>query len=132
MSENVTVDGKLAAAAALASGRPKTEAARAAGVDVRTIHRWEDDPAFRQTVTDQRSALLDQVLGQLADAAGEAVTTLRASLNAEPSQARATSARVQAARAILSLLVPLHEAIDLERRIAALEADRLAGDPQDG
>jgi hypothetical protein len=123
MSDHVAVRGKVAAAAALAGGKTKADAARAAGVTTRTIHRWLQDDDFRGQVAERRAELLDQALGALSEAAGEAVATLREALSAPPSQARATGARVAAARAILSMLVPLKEVLDIEERLVALEAE---------
>lgn len=123
MSGSDRISGKLAAANALAAGRTVPQAAQAAGVSERTVRRWREDPAFRDQVTELRTGLLDLALGQLSEAAVEAVATLRAALTAPPSQARATGARVAAARAILSMLVPLKEVLDLEERINALEAE---------
>ncbi|WP_067470193.1 helix-turn-helix domain-containing protein [Actinomadura macra] len=129
MSDLVQVGGKVAAAAVLAAGKPKAEAARVAGVSPRTVQRWSQDEQFRTLVTARRAEMLDHALGALADAAGEAVATLRASLRAEPSEARVTAARVGAARAILSMLVPLKEVLDLEERIGQLEARSGEGEP---
>jgi hypothetical protein len=93
---------------------------------VRSIVRWKaDDPDFQARVRDLRGQLLDSVLGRLADAAVKAVTTLEESLTAESEQTR-----VRAALGILSTLVSVRSAVDIEERVAALEAAAQEGTPQ--
>jgi hypothetical protein len=93
---------------------------------VRSIVRWKaDDPDFQARVRDLRGQLLDSVLGRLADAAVKAVTTLEESLTAESEQTR-----VRAALGILSPLVSVRSAVDIEERVAALEAAAQEGTPQ--
>jgi hypothetical protein len=89
------------------------------------LKRWQHDPDFQQRVRDLRGQLLDSVLGRLADAAVKAVTTLEESLTAESEQTR-----VRAALGILSTLVSVRSAVDIEERVAALEAAAQEGTPQ--
>lgn len=130
MTETDQISGKLAAVNALAAGKSAEQAALDAGCSARTVRRWREDHAFRQQVNERRTELLDAALGQLAEAAPEAVQTLRKALSAPANQARATGARVAAARAILSMLIPLKEALDLDERIAALETAAAAQEDQ--
>ena len=102
--------------AALAGGATVCDAARQAGVGETTVYRRLQEPAFRQDVTETRARLVENAVGQLADASTAAVTTLRALLGAE-----GESVRLGAARAILELGARLREAVELEQRIAALE-----------
>jgi AcrR family transcriptional regulator len=108
-------DGVLVAA--LAGGMTVAESARQAGIGERTVYRRLEDPAFRWTVADARGRLLEHAVGQLAEASTAAAATLRALLDAE-----ADTVRLGAARSILELGGRLREWVELEARIAALEA----------
>ncbi|MFC7382853.1 hypothetical protein [Sphaerisporangium rhizosphaerae] len=102
---------------ALAGGRNVTEAARAGAVSPRTVRRWLEDDAFAVQVGAMRAELLGRTVGALIEASLEAVATLRACLNAE-----SEATRVRAATAILNAVVVIRESVDLEERLAALEA----------
>ncbi|MFF3461005.1 hypothetical protein [Streptomyces sp. NPDC002619] len=109
---------KPAALLALARGATSEEAAReAAGVSGRTVRRWMEDPDFQTDVRDTRTELLQHAVGQLAAGAVEAVTTLREALKDADGRNR-----VQAARTLLDAVLSLRESLDLEERLAALEA----------
>ncbi|WP_155059735.1 hypothetical protein [Streptomyces blattellae] len=109
--------GRTAAVFALAQGEPTSAAAKAAGVSTRTVERWCTDPAFALEVRDMRTELLSTAVGQLAAGAAEAVTALRAALVDDDGRNR-----VQAARTLLDACLSLRESLDLEQRLAALEA----------
>jgi transposase-like protein len=109
-----------AVALALASGRTVAEVVTTCGSSERTIRRWLAQDDFRRQVAELRAEMLRRALGKLADAAVEAVDTLRGLLSAE-----GESARLGAARVILEQGVKLRESTDLEARLAALE-ERLA------
>lgn len=118
----MTADGlrrdKNAVLLALAQGHSTDAAGRAGGVSGRTVRRWlADDADFRAKVGALRRELLDQTVGGLADAAVEAVATLRAMLEAD-----SEAVRVRAARAILTAVITVRESVDIEERLAALEA----------
>lgn len=106
-----------AAVLALAQGHTTGQAAKQAGVSGRTILRWLDDPDFRQEITDTRTDLLRAATGRLAAASTKAVDTLVDALTTEKGQAR-----VQAAKVLLESTLALRESLDLEERIAAIEA----------
>ncbi|MGW1801916.1 hypothetical protein ACWCQN_39910 [Streptomyces sp. NPDC001984] len=108
---------KPAALLALARGATSEEAAREAGVSGRTVRRWMEDPDFQTDVRDTRTELLQHAVGQLAAGAVEAVTTLREALKDADGRNR-----VQAARTLLDAVLSLRESLDLEERLAALEA----------
>ncbi|MBB4931409.1 hypothetical protein F4561_002229 [Lipingzhangella halophila] len=86
---------------------------------MRSIVRWNNEPEFQTRVREIRRELLDNVLGALSDAGVEAVTALRASLTAD-----SDAVRVRAAQAILTNVVSLRAALDVEERLARLEAQQ--------
>lgn len=102
---------------ALAQGQTTSQAATAAGVSSRTVRRWLEDPDFRQGVADSRTELLQLAVGRLAAAATKAVDTLIDALDSDRDMAR-----VQAAKVLLDATLALRESLDLEQRIAAIEA----------
>lgn len=106
-----------AAVLALAQGRTNGQAATDAGVSTRTVLRWLEDEDFRREVDDARTTLLRLAVGRLAAASTQAVDTLVDALTTEKGQAR-----VQAARTLLDACLKLRESLELEERIAALEA----------
>ncbi|WP_157880128.1 hypothetical protein [Streptomyces natalensis] len=114
----MTSRNRPAAVLALAQGRTNGQAAKAAGVSGRTILRWLDDPAFQREVADNRTELLRLAVGRLAAASTKAVNALVNALDNERGQAR-----VQAARTLLDACLSLRESLDLEQRLAVLEAD---------
>ena len=104
-------------AVALAAGRTIREAAEAAGVGERTATRRAAEPEFRRRVAALRGAMVQAALGRLSDGLTEAADALRKLL-----RAKRESVRLGAARAIHELACKLRESVDLEERIAALEA----------
>ncbi|MGG8409951.1 hypothetical protein ACM614_26960 [Streptomyces sp. 12297] len=108
-----------AAILALARGGSSEDAANDSGASGRTIRRWMEDPDFQAEVRDTRTEILSTAVGQLAAGAAEAVTALRAALHDADGRNR-----VQAARVLLESCLSLRESLDLEQRLAALEADR--------
>jgi hypothetical protein len=119
MAGNGNRKGDSALVAALASGMTVKDAAESAGVGERTAHRRLEDATFRRAVGDARARMVENALGQLADASAEAVTTLRALLKAD-----GETARLGAARSILELGTKLRESVEFEQRIARLEGER--------
>jgi hypothetical protein len=102
---------------ALASGCMVEDAARQVGVGETTIYRRLAEPEFRRHVDEARREMLTRAVGRLADAGTEAADTLRKLLIAD-----SESVRLGAARSVLELGVKLRESMELEQRIAALEA----------
>lgn len=119
MASDDQLSGKSAVALALARGLTSDEAAAHVGdVSGRTIRRWlADEPEFADEVRRYRAELLTRVLGQLTDSATEAVQTLRDSLTCDSPQTR-----VRAALGILSTLLHVRDAHDVEERLRILEA----------
>ncbi|MFI9466808.1 helix-turn-helix domain-containing protein [Streptomyces sp. NPDC052492] len=112
--------GRPAAVAALAAGEPVSVAADRAGVSRRTVQRWQTDPTFAAEVRALRSQILDDTAGRLASAAADAVATLATLVN-DPEQPG--HVRVKAGDVLLRALLPVREHVDIEQRLAAIEAD---------
>jgi hypothetical protein len=100
----------------LAAGKSIKACAAEAGAGVRTVHRWLEDDDFRAYIAGLRGRLLQEAVGKLADAAGEAVAVLRSLLgDTNP------TVRLRAALGILDALVKVRDHAELDERIAALE-----------
>jgi phage terminase small subunit len=120
MASNGTLTNRQRKAiAALMSSRNVAAAAQAAGVGLRTLHRWLDDPAFVAELQAAERQAIDGAIRQLADLSGLAVDTLRSAMN---DAGAAHAVKIRAADIALARLIPLKELADLEQRIAALEA----------
>ena len=106
-----------ALAAALAAGQTLRDAAVTAGLSERTaVRRWAEAD-FRRRVAELRAAAVERATGKLADGMAEAGDVLRALLKAE-----SDSVKLGACRAMLEIGVKLRESVELETRLAALEA----------
>lgn len=116
MSNNGARKGDGALIAALASGKTHTDAAKLAGVSLRTLTRRLNDPAFRQQVLQARAALIEKATGRLADSATRAADELVELLADE-----SATVRLSAARALLDYAGRFTEANDVHERITALE-----------
>jgi hypothetical protein len=110
-----------ALALALAAGQTVRAAAEVAGISERTATRRRANPGFRQREAELRAGMVQRALGKLADGMAEAADRLRELLRAE-----SESVCLGAARALVELGVKLRESVELEQRVAALEA-RLPG-----
>lgn len=111
MSESViSQDGFLLAALAIASGRPGTEAAKIAGVSVRTIRRWSNRKSFADLVTRLRDETISAALGQLLSANASAVETMTALLKSQDERVR-----LAAASKVLSLTLAVRDQTEVRR-----------------
>ena len=122
MAGGVRSNADFAIVAALAGGDTVAGAAKHAKVAERTVYRRLEDPAFRQQVTAARSEMVARALGGLSAASVTAVRTLL--LLMQPTEA--SSVRLGAAKAVLEIGTRLRESVDLEERIAELEAQQRA------
>ncbi len=112
---------------ALAAGRTYEDAATAAGCSARTVDRRMLNPGFRRRVQDLRAATFTRTAALLVDAAAEAVGELRDLMRTADSH----SARVTAARALVTLAPVWRDAVEIEARLAELadRVDQLTTDP---
>jgi hypothetical protein len=101
----------------IASGRSIKAAALETKCGERTVHGWLDDRRYRSLVAELRHRMLDGAVGALAEATNEAVSRLKELLDDEH-----PNVRLRAALGILEAAVRLREHVELERRIATLEA----------
>lgn len=109
-----SADGALAVV--LAQGATWADAAGQVGVSERTVGRRLSDPLFRARVSRFRTALLDRAVGQAAEAATEAVETLRRLLRSDHEMVQ-----LGAARSLLSHVTRLRESVELEERLSEIE-----------
>lgn len=103
--------------AALAAGRTMHEAAEGAGVSSRTVARRLADPAFRQRVQTLRTEMVAEALGRMVAGMSKSADVL-----CELLQADSEAIRLGAARTLLDLGLKLRDAVELESRLATLEA----------
>lgn len=110
--------GDAALISALAGGASLRQAAALAGVSASTAYRRTTDPQFQEQVDQARAELIDQAIGKIASASAEASDTLHALLNSPRDYVR-----FQAAAKILDAAIAVSQNAELERRLAALEAE---------
>jgi hypothetical protein len=103
---------------ALACGASPEGAAQKSGLGLRTVYRRLAEPAFRQRV-DQVRAEMERRLAGMFTATGmtslKTFTTLQESASSE-------AVRLGAARAIIELGCKLRQSVEMNERMAALEA----------
>jgi len=105
------------AALALAAGQGNADAAKAAGVNTRTVTRWRaDEVAFADRIEDLRSEMLTEAAGLLAFTTTAAV--LKLALIIEEGEERH---QLTAARVVLDMASRYRVDQALELRINALE-----------
>ena len=107
---------------ALLSTGEVAAAAREAGINRASLHRWLKEPAFLQAVREAEAAALDELSRLLVRLGRTAAATLAKAMS-DPAVPWAT--RVRAADASLSRLLQLRELATLEARVTELE--RLSG-----
>lgn len=106
-------------AAALIAGSTHEEAARRGGVSTRTLRRRLNDPAFRSMLNRARRDVLGEVANRLA---AESVRSVEALASIRDDAEAGPSARVSAAREILSRYLIVVDVVDLADRLEAVEA----------
>ena len=102
----------------LAYGSTVEGAARKAGVSESTVYRRRNDPGFQRELNELRSDMVQRATGMLTAATMEAAKTLLALQ--DPSIPPAV--RSGAAKATLDFGLKLRQSVELEERLAAMEA----------
>lgn len=106
------------ALAALLSCPTRAEAAKAAGLDPKTLWRYSQDPEFQQAYRNAVSNLLNDATRQAQQSLNPALSTLR---NIVEDREQPASSRIQAARSILEYGLRLTEQSDILSKLEALE-----------
>lgn len=102
---------------ALVTERTIGEAAKAAGVGERTLHRWlAEDITFQSALRDLERRTLEGFTRRLVKLSEKAALALEDALD-DPS----IHVRLKAADTLLGRLIALRELVDIEERLAALE-----------
>jgi hypothetical protein len=109
---------------ALAGGASAAEAAASSGYSLRTVKRRMAMPAFRARVDAGRSLLFERAAARLAGAMEAAVAVLT-EVAADPDAA--PTARVSAASRVLDAAMRARELVEIEQRLARLEARAAEG-----
>lgn len=130
MTENVTKNVTLTltpkqrrALAELASGATWADAAQAAGVTMRTMHRWRNHPAFvaaMRRVT--RGALHDAARRLMGNAETAVDALIELAGGGDDDDDIAEGVRLRAADLLLTYAVRLQELADFAERLDVLEA----------
>ena len=129
--DEVTPSQARALAALITSATAKA-AAKAAGVDVKTLRKWMSQPAFRRRHRAARNAVVDDAVLVVQKCAVEAATVLRACL-----KAASPGVRCRAAQLILGTAIEVQGLLDMAEDLDALnlKIDAIAaakGDPDAG
>jgi hypothetical protein len=124
LSVNESQNGKLTAKQeraikALLSEPTTKDAAVEAKVSEATLRRWLKDAAFSASYREARNQLLETTLTWLQQASGEAVDTLKEVMADKMAKG---SERVSAAKAVLEMALKARDVLEVEERLAALEA----------
>ena len=109
---------------ALLSNRSIEEAARIAGVGVRSLYRWMKEPEFDAAFREAKRASFSQSIARLHQMTSAAVSTL-GKVMIDPKTPPST--RVRAADSILDHAAKAIEIEDIEARVAALEQAASSG-----
>jgi len=107
-----------AAVAALLTQKNHEEAARAAGISVATLLRWQKLPEFQKAYREARREAHGQAIARLQHATSAAVTTLL-KVMIDPSTPAST--KVRAAHSVLEHSAKAIELEDIEGRLSELE-----------
>jgi transposase-like protein len=109
---------KEEAIAALLSQRNMEEAARTAGIGIKTLLRWLQLPEFQEAYRDARRAAFSQSIARLQQASSAAAATL---LKIMVDPTTPASCRIRAADSVLGHAAKAMEIEDIEARVSELE-----------
>jgi hypothetical protein len=112
------------AIAAVLTQRNVEDAARAAGIGVRTLLRWLKLPEFQNAYRQARREAFGQAIARLQQGTSAAATTL---LKVMIDPSAPASVRVRAADSVFNHAAKAIEIEDIEARVAALEQAASSG-----
>jgi hypothetical protein len=101
----------------VASGKKLADVAKDVGVNVRTVQRRMKSPQFRARVHELRAQMLGEAAGRLTDGMAKAADELLALVGHSDADVRH-----KAAVKVIELGLRTREAVDVEERLAAVEA----------
>lgn len=96
----------------------KEAAARAAGIEPKTLRRYLADPEFQEAYRKSFASMVEDATRQAQQAIAPALSCLREIVE---DREETTQARIQAARSTLEYALRLTEQLDIIGRIQALE-----------
>jgi hypothetical protein len=100
------------------AARTMEDAAKAAGVSVRTLQRWHSEPLFYATLAAAETDAIDYSVRQLILLSDKAVESLKVVLEDEAAN---PATKIRASLGVLDSLIKLRELRNLEARLSALE-----------
>lgn len=109
---------KQKALAALLTYKTQEEAAKAAGISVRTIITYLNDPEFRREYEKAGGKLVEKATREIQTGMSDAIYVLRSILE---SMTATDGSKISAARAVLEFGMRMTETVDLLKRVEALE-----------
>lgn len=115
------------AVAALLTHRNHEEAARAVGIGIATLLRWQKQPEFQAAYREARRSAFSQSIARLKQGTSAAATTLLKTMIDPTTPA---SVKVRAAEAIFNHAAKAIEIEDIEARVSALERTTGESNPQ--
>ena len=119
MAENGTLSPRqVRTIAALMANRNIRQAATAAKVGERTLHKWMATPAFRTALTQAEDSAIDEATRRLLNLQNDALDAVANLL--EDNEASPTL-KLRAAQIVFDTLLRLRNLRDIEARLSALE-----------
>ena len=120
MAQDGTLSTKQQAAiAALLSSPSITEAAEASGIGRSTMHRWLEDPEFKQALSAAEAEAISSAVRRMVGDMGGNLATMR-EIRGDPGESAAL--RLRAAIALDASLQKWRDLATTEERLSALEA----------
>ena len=110
---------KQAAIAALLTSPSITEAAEVSGIGRSTMHRWLEDPEFKQALSAAEAEAISSAVRRMVGDMSENLSTMREIRDDEESSA---ALKLRAAALLDASLLKWREIASIEERLVALEA----------
>ena len=120
MTQNGTLSTKKQAAiAALLSSPSITEAAEASGIGRSTMHRWLEDPEFKQALSAAEAEAISSAVRRMVGDMSDNLATMRDIRDGKESS---PALQLRAAALLDASLLKWREIASIEERLLALEA----------